>query len=82
MSDLNQDGAPFYFATQQPPTAAAIDEDIYVTVTAGVPTHPDQVELIDIILSIEFAKHLLEQLSEAVVVATKNEAQGDAALLD
>ncbi len=46
MSDLNQDGAPFFFATQQPPTAAAIDEDIYLTVTAGVPTHPDQVDLI------------------------------------
>ena len=26
-------GAPFYFATRNPPTASALDEDIYLTVT-------------------------------------------------
>jgi hypothetical protein len=82
MGHLNQDGAPFYFATDQPSTAAAMDEDIYITVTAGVPTHPDRVESIDIILSIDFAKHLLDQLGEAVVVPSKNETQRDAPLLD
>jgi len=49
MRDPNQDGAPFYFATRQLPRATAMDDDIYRTVTAGVPTHPDQVRLIDII---------------------------------
>jgi len=52
-----------------------MDEDIYLTVTAGVPTHPDQVELIDIILSVDFAKHAISQLSAAVETAMKNEAQ-------
>ena len=46
MSDVFEEGAPFYFATRQPPSATAMDDDIYLTVTAGVPTHPDQVELI------------------------------------
>jgi hypothetical protein len=58
MRDLNQGGTPFYFAMEQPPTAAAMDEDIYVTVTAGVPSHPGQVESIDIMISIDFAKLL------------------------
>jgi hypothetical protein len=34
MTETLEDGAPFFFATQQPPTATAIDEDIYLTVTA------------------------------------------------
>jgi len=51
-----------------------MDEDRYLTVTAGVPTHPDQVELIDIILSVDFAKHAIAQLSAAVETAMKNEA--------
>ncbi len=44
MSDRDKDGAPFYFAMRRPPTAAAIDEDIYLTVTAGIPTDPCGVE--------------------------------------
>jgi len=74
MSDVFEEGAPFYFATRQPPSATAMDDDIYLTVTAGVPTHPDQVELIDIILSVDFAKHAIAQLSAAVETAMKNEA--------
>lgn len=75
MSDLNEDGAPFYFAMQRPPTATAMDEDIYLTVTAGVPSHPDRVESIDIILSIGFAMHVIAQLTHAVEAAMKNQAR-------
>ena len=35
MSETDEDGAPFFFATQQPPSASAIDDDIYLTVTTG-----------------------------------------------
>jgi hypothetical protein len=74
MTETLEDGAPFFFATQQPPTATAIDEDIYLTVTAEVPTFPGQVETIDIILSVDFARHVIAQLSGAVARATRNDA--------
>jgi hypothetical protein len=74
MTETLEDGAPFFFATQKPPTATAIDEDIYLTVTAEVPSSPGQVEAIDIILSIDYARHVIAQLSCAVALATRNEA--------
>ena len=73
MSDRDKDGAPFYFAMRRPPTAAAIDEDIYLTVTAGIPTDPCGVELIDIILSISFAVHVIAELTHAVEAALRND---------
>ena len=73
-SETHEDGAPFFFATQQPPSAAAIDDDIYLTVTAAVPPFPGQVETIDIILSIDYAQHMIAQLSGAVAAAMRNEA--------
>ena len=72
MSDPDIDGAPFYFAMRRPPTAATIDEDIYLTVTAGIPTDPCAVESIDIILSISFAVHVIAQLTHAVEAALRN----------
>jgi hypothetical protein len=68
------DGAPFYFATQEPPSAAAIDDDVYLTVTAATPRFPGQVETIDIILSLDYAMHVVAELSRAVVEAAKSEA--------
>lgn len=68
-------GAPFYFATRNPPTASALDEDIYLTVTTTAPPYPDEPTAIDIILSIEYAKHAIAQLSAAVEAATKREAR-------
>jgi len=41
MSDPDENGAPFYFAMRRPPTATAMDGDIYLTVTAGIPSCPD-----------------------------------------
>ena len=73
MSDRDKDGAPFYFAMRRPPTAAAIDEDIYLTVTAGIPTDPRAVESIDIILSISFAVHVIAELTHAVEAALRND---------
>ncbi len=73
MSETFEDGAPFFFATRQPPSAAAIDEDIYRT--DRQPADPDQMEMIDIILSIDYyARRVIEQLSAAVDTAMRNEA--------
>ena len=77
MSETFEDGEPFFFATRQPPSAAAIDEDFYLTVTTAQPADPDQVEMIDIILSIDYyARRVIEQLSAAVDIAMRNEANG------
>ena len=70
-----ESGAPFYFATRNPPTAAALDDDIYLTITATAPPYPDEPTAIDIILSVEYAKHAIAQLRRAVEAATKDEAR-------
>jgi hypothetical protein len=54
MAETQEHGALFFFATDEPPTVAAID-DIYLTVTTALPTFPDKVEAIDIVLSVEYA---------------------------
>jgi hypothetical protein len=74
MTQMIEDGAPFFFATEQPPTAAAIDDDIYLTLTAAVPDLPGKLETIDIILSLDYAKAVIAQLSTAVVAAGRNDA--------
>jgi hypothetical protein len=70
MTAASVDGAPFFFATERPPTAAAIDDDIYLTVTAAVPEFPGKVEAVDIILSLDYARQVIAQLSAAVATAT------------
>ncbi len=70
----DEDGGPFFFATQKPPSAAAIDDDIYLTVTAGNPWFPHKLETVDIILSLDYARHVIAQLTGAVASAMKNEA--------
>ena len=74
MTSTQEIGAPFFFATDQPPTAAAIDDDIYLTVTTAVPDRPGEVEAIDIVLSVEFAKAVIAQLSTAIIAARRNAA--------
>ena len=74
MTKTQETGAPFFFATNQLPTAAAIDDDIYLTVTTAVPDRPGEIEEIDIVLSVEFAKAAIAQLSTAVIAARRNEA--------
>jgi hypothetical protein len=74
MRETCEDGAPFFFATREPPSATAIDDDIYLTVTTATPACPGEVETIDIILSLDYAKHVIAQLSGAVAQAAKNEA--------
>jgi len=68
-------GAPFFFAMQEPPSATAIDDDIYLTVTTAMPACPGQVETIDIILSLDYAKHVITQLKHAVAQAATNDAR-------
>ncbi len=74
MNEIHEDSAPFFFAMQEPPSATAIDDDIYLTVTTAVPAFPGKVESIDIILSLDYARHVIAQLSGAVATAMKNEA--------
>ncbi len=40
MNEIHEDSAPFFFAMQEPPSATAIDDDIYLTVTTAVPAFP------------------------------------------
>ena len=69
-----EDGSPFFFASHKPPSATAIDDDIYLTVTAADPGFPGEVETVDIILSLDYARHVITQLSSAVASATTNGA--------
>ena len=74
MTEAHQVGVTILLASQEPPSASAIDEDIYLTVTTAVPPFQGQVEMIDIILSVDYAKHMIAQLSGAVAAAIRNEA--------
>ena len=74
MSEARGDGGPFFFATEQPPSVTAIDEDIYVTIRAVHPLFPGEVETVDIILSSDIAAQLVAALNGAVSVAAKNAA--------
>lgn len=73
MREMPGDGGPFLFASQKPPTANAIDEDIYLTVTASDPCFPGQTETIDIILSIDYARQVITELANAVASAIQND---------
>jgi hypothetical protein len=61
-------------ATDEPPTAAAIDDDIYLTVTTAVPEFPGKVEAIDTILTVEYAKAIITQLSTALIASRRDKA--------
>ncbi len=74
MTEPQKFGAPFFFAAYEPPTAAAIDDDIFLTVTTAVPEFPGKVEAIDIILTVEYAKAIIAQLSTALIASRRNEA--------
>ena len=69
-----ENGAPFFFATGGPPTVTAIDDDVYLTVTAAMPGEPGDVRTIDIILSLDHARHVAAELTRAVAQAATNEA--------
>jgi hypothetical protein len=75
-ADSQDLGAPFFFAIGEAPTVSAIDDDIYLTVTAAMPDFPDQVETIDIILSVDYARAVIAQLSTAVIAARRKEKVG------
>ena len=75
-TEIRDLGAPFFFATGEAPAVSAIDDDIYLTVSAAMPDFPDQVETIDIILSVDYARAVIAQLSTAVIAARRKE-QGE-----
>ena len=53
MSEVPETGSPVIFATRSPPSAIAIDDDIYLTVAAADPSFPGEVKTVDIILSVD-----------------------------
>jgi hypothetical protein len=73
MSEPVEDGAPFFFAMGEPPSATAIDDDVYPTVTAAVPPFSGDTAAIDIILSLDYAIRAIAELSRAVALAAKDE---------
>jgi hypothetical protein len=58
-----------FLIARRPPSAVAQDEDIYLTLAVAAPTLPDEVETIDIYLTVDFARQMIRQLSAAVDVA-------------
>ena len=70
MSEIDR-CAPEFLIARQAPSAVAQDENIYLTVAVAAPTLPDEVEAMDIYLTVDFARQMIRQLSEPVEVAEK-----------
>jgi hypothetical protein len=47
---------------------------IYLTATTAIPDFPGKVEAIDIVLSVEYAKAVIAQLSTAVIASRRYKA--------
>ncbi|RBP14393.1 hypothetical protein DFR50_109147 [Roseiarcus fermentans] len=75
MSETEETAAPFFFAAEQP-TASAIDDDIYLTVPAALPDFPGRIEAVDIVLTVEYARAVIDQLSTAVAAAARRREAG------
>ncbi len=73
MAQTHRLGAPLFVATDEPPTAVAIDDDVYLTLTTAVPGFPGKVEAIDIVLTVEYARAVIAQLSTAVIASRRGE---------
>jgi hypothetical protein len=71
MSEIDRCAPNMFLIARRAPSAVAQDEDIYLTVAVAAPTLPDHVETMDIYLTVDFAKEIIRQLSEAVEVAEK-----------
>jgi hypothetical protein len=71
MTETQEHGAPFFFATMS--RRRRPRSTIYLTVTTAVPDFPGKVEAIDIVLSVEYAKAVIAQLSTAIIAARRNE---------
>jgi len=73
MNATHRENTPVVLVTRGMSSAAAQDEDIYLTLPIAAPSLPDQVQMVDVFLSVELAKHMITQLSEAVEVAVKRD---------
>jgi hypothetical protein len=72
MSDPgNADRTLPYQAILQPPSATARDGDVILTVTVADPTLEERAGSIEIVLPLDFAKHTVVKLREAIVEALK-----------
>jgi hypothetical protein len=71
MSEIDRCGPSLFLIARRAPAAVAQDEDIYLTVAVAAPALLDQVETMDIYLTVDFARQMMRQLSEAIEVAEK-----------
>jgi len=71
MSEIDRCAPNMFLIARRAPSAVAQDEDIYLTVAVAAPRLPDHVETMNIYLTVDFAKQMIRQLSEAVEVAEK-----------
>ncbi len=72
-ADSQELGAPFFFATGQAPTGLGDRRRHLFDMTVAVPDHPGQVEAIDIILSVDYARAVIAQMSTAVIAVRHSE---------
>ena len=56
MSQIDPCAPHLFLIARRPPSAVSQDEDIYLTLAVAAPTLPDEVETIDIYLTVDFAQ--------------------------
>jgi hypothetical protein len=71
MSQIDPCAPHMFLIARRPPSAVAQDEDIYLTLAVAAPTLPDEMETIDIYLTVDFARQMIRQLSAAVDVSKR-----------
>jgi hypothetical protein len=71
MNAIHQERTPIVLVAKEPPSAEAIDEDVYLSVPVSVPSAA-RTETIDIFLSIDFARRIIAELQQAIEAATRN----------
>jgi hypothetical protein len=76
MTETQETGAPFFFATEAPPTGSRSTMTSISPCDGGprLPWQdPGKTEAVDIVPSVEYARAIIAQLSAAVIAARRNE---------
>ena len=66
-----RDSAAIVLATREPPTAAALDDDVYLTLPILAPEGAEPAS-VDVFLTVEFAQRTIAELQRAVEAATRS----------
>jgi hypothetical protein len=70
MNAMCRDHGPIVLMTRDAPTAAALDDDIFLTLPVAGPS-AGQVESVDVFLTVDFARAMIAELQAAIEAATK-----------